>query len=1322
MTFKKSIAFVSAAAIAFSAIAPAATFAASPFIGYADQLVAANVIGAQANEAGFRLADKITRAEVAKVAALAAKLDVSATSTSFSDVSSAFAGYVSALVAKGAINNGTTFRSNANITRFEALKILVKAFGTSVSAASTNSFADVAAGSEVNNVVEAALSKGLISRNVSFRPNDSITRGEFFKIAAGSSSMAASTNNGSDDLGDLLSGLFGSGTTGTTTTTNPTSTVMGDGVLEVTLNNGTPSASTIPANVSGITVAKFDLAAGSADVTVSGIKLKRVGFSNEDTLSSLALSTSAGRISKGKNENSSDDTVDFTLNSPVVVKAGSVLAIHVLASVANQATASGDEFAVEILSVSSNAKSVKLTGVRSMTMKVGGVDASGITLDDDGSLSDVKVGEMGKEVAKFKIENTDNEQPVTVSSITLKEVGTADDETDVANFKLYMDGNLVASTANSTDKYVTFNLASEVKASKTNKFVVKADIIGGAAKTLNFTIDSILDVTATSARYGYGAGVTNNFAGAALNIQAGELVLAQVDAPSTTIRENKKDVILGKIKVTTAAGKSLEVRKVKVAIATATRTTAFANGGETSDFLENIELYDETNGRLYDLTAPAAATTETYYDTDLTIALPASGTITFAIRADTKNVSATLLTDFAKARFSVSVSPISNNSTTSGFYVVETEDDNAVSDITPSAMTFKNVDGSQATPTLSVITMSSAKNAVIGSKDVEALTFEVKADDSSAIEVSEVRVSGTPSTATFDSTNVSEVKLYKGSVSEANLLDRVSGSQIASEIVTFDGFNLNIAKNQSQKFVVTFSVVDDATNAADALLLGVKGIEIEDEDNDNVYVEGTDSNVTVATYTSARTVTITGAGTLALTVDNTDTETSKNKTVLANATTPFVASWEFVANNEGVKVKDLAIAAIEAGNAVAFESAVAEIVLYKNDKVTEIARKSVTSDVTTFNDINYVVAEGSSNVYAKLVTQKIGKDAAGQSDVNGYELKMYVTDADGDASGKAVNVNAYNSLSTEQVDVINGLVDVNEDAAADASDDASDLNIGSEQFDIINGQLDINEDGAITAADDASDLVVGAEQFDVINGQIDIGENGTAAEAGDDASDLVIADTIGASNTAIISPVRVSSVAFVSSFGGTSVASKLTNGQNTVAILAVTADSSSNTDGTDGSALETVLRQLNFTITSDADVAANSTVVTRIDGPGSDDDFATTHLILTAAGAGDNEQTVTTTLASATDTNKNIVNGTAYFAVKVTVSGLTDSTQQYVEAKLSNLDNGSTITYSSDDAGLSDTADTAYLPGANDAGELTAATVGALNLSFDTLTATKVSQ
>ncbi len=106
----------------------------------------------------------------------------------------------------------------------------------------------------------------------------------------------------------------------------------------------------------------------------------------------------------------------------------------------------------------------------------------------------------------------------------------------------------------------------------------------------------------------------------------------------------------------------------------------------------------------------------------------------------------------------------------------------------------------------------------------------------------------------------------------------------------------------------------------------------------------------------------------------------------------------------------------------------------------------------------------------------------------------------------------------EQVDIVNGVVDVDEDGIpSEATDDATNLLLNcndatSIQVDIINGAVDVTEGGAIAASDDASNCdmndLVGAfpstpstNEVGIIDGCVDVDENGVCNNA-DDASDV----------------------------------------------------------------------------------------------------------------------------------------------------------------------------------------------------------------------------
>ena len=96
--------------------------AASEFLPYAELLADNDVIGTQSTEAGYRLGDTVTRAELAKVAANLGGYAPTACTGVFADVTSTLGdlcGYVEALADAGVVASATNFRPSASVTRAE---------------------------------------------------------------------------------------------------------------------------------------------------------------------------------------------------------------------------------------------------------------------------------------------------------------------------------------------------------------------------------------------------------------------------------------------------------------------------------------------------------------------------------------------------------------------------------------------------------------------------------------------------------------------------------------------------------------------------------------------------------------------------------------------------------------------------------------------------------------------------------------------------------------------------------------------------------------------------------------------------------------------------------------------------------------------------------------------------------------------------------------------------------------------------------------------------------------------------------------------------
>lgn len=132
-------------------------------------------------------------------------------------------------------------------------------------------------------------------------------------------------------------------------------------------------------------------------------------------------------------------------------------------------------------------------------------------------------------------------------AVTLKQDGSINEDSEMANFTLKIDGTEVASTTSSNGGYVTFNLKDvyTITDGKTVEFKVYADIVGGADETIKFVIEKPLDITAYGSKYaGINVDITDNTVLQTLTVQAGEVTLIAIDPTTTDIRKDKDDIVL----------------------------------------------------------------------------------------------------------------------------------------------------------------------------------------------------------------------------------------------------------------------------------------------------------------------------------------------------------------------------------------------------------------------------------------------------------------------------------------------------------------------------------------------------------------------------------------------------------------------------------------------------------------------------------------------------------------------------------------------------------------------------------------------------------
>jgi hypothetical protein len=721
---KKATSAVAGLAIVFSMVTPiAGVSAALSGVDAGNQLATLGVVvDNSANPADYRLGDNLPRKEAVKVMMnLSSIAVIDDCSGQFSDLTSAdwACKYAETALANGLVAANATFRPDDLVSKIEALKMVFQGMGLEKA-----ENADWRAG-----YVDAAVEMGIATSFSDY--NTPATRAEMFIWAADAINMDDEVAS-EDPLCDLL-GICEEEEQeeGTDEGTDPI--VVTGGELQVSLSPLTPAATTIPGRVNGLTAAAFDFTAGDSDVTVTQVSVTRSGLSDADTLDKIALFTAAGRVSNAKSDNQDNDTTaQINLdNGGVTIMAGETVTMIVKVDVSQVSDSANDEFALSISDVRANAEVTGLDA-EGATMKVGSVNAPQITFQNGGSVSNPNLGEVAADIFEFEIEG-DNDEDVMVESITFE--GSSDAEDDLRNFELLMGNTVVATTAMMSGDYLTFNLDGLlIEEDKNEDFTVRADVIDGAGDSISFDIDANLDITANSTKFGFGAGsVITGFNPPSITIQAGELTFIEVESDIDEIREDKDNVVLATFKIVNLSGNELQMEDFATdVVMTVGTATVNAIAAVPANVFQEVELYNMESGSSYELTTGSAGLTAKYAESGVD-AIIGEGTTTWMIRADT----AEDIVDFDTVAMSIS---INLDSTAPDVVINETMDDERVTDITPSSLSFNTIDGSESGAKINVTSISPTTDVVRGANNVLAFQFEVEAEEVSSLTIDELSV------------------------------------------------------------------------------------------------------------------------------------------------------------------------------------------------------------------------------------------------------------------------------------------------------------------------------------------------------------------------------------------------------------------------------------------------------------------------------------------------------------------------------------------------------------------------------------------------------
>ncbi len=786
------------------------------------------------------------------------------------------------------------------------------------------------------------------------------------------------------DLSQLLEDLFGP------TDSTPDEAVTSDANVMAELSSDTPDGQKIPGLVS-IHVASFDFTAEGDDAVLDSLTIERMGLGDSDVLKNATIFVNNEPVTKSRSFNS-DDQVNFSLNPKVDLPKGKTVTIDVVVKVADKVNV-GQEFSIALVDFSTNGtdKTNNLP-VEGNEFEVAGVNGATVTVTDDGSVSDVELGEKAAEVAKFKIENETDDQ-VFVTQVTIEDDEKNADE-DLTNFMLTHDGTTIASTANTNGKYLTFVLDDPMMIgdNESESFKVLADVIAGAGDQIGFLLDQEIYVMGYDDNFGYGLNVNANWiAPQQFAINAGAVTFVEQKLKPSNIRADRKDVELAKFNVNINQGQDLSLEDILFTV----DAPGFGGSGFLDTYFENVQLVVMIGNakHTYDLniTNPTPSSFDAG-DSDLGIFLPdRAQDVSVSLIADTIG---TFDTGAIGEEFHASLD-VAND-----VNIIENSDDQDVDDIVPSSISFDNLTFVNTTIDVNSINLSDV-SVVIGAQNVDAVLFEVATDDVSSALAQGFTFATSGTIIPVDQQVISALRLWMETDDGWELLEQKSGFKLNGQVITFDNFtDVVIPDSSEQLFLLTVDVIDNDALDGNSFRFWLTSSDIEDDDNTQLCVPA------ICNANSTRIISINGAGDLDVSVDTDMQEVNIPQYVLggeSQSAAPFVASFELNADNEGAVIEDITIIASGAG-ATQFEQAITEVVLYDDDMTTVLDSKTVTSTQVNFNNINWEIPEGSTHLWVKVIADTIGNQYEGVT-TDDITLILQLANVNGAESGDDISPN-----------------------------------------------------------------------------------------------------------------------------------------------------------------------------------------------------------------------------------------------------------------------------------------------------------------------------
>ena len=637
------------------------------------------------------------------------------------------------------------------------------------------------------------------------------------------------------------------------------------GGLTVSVASDNPTGATLPKNSSSVKLIKVNLAAGGADVSVTGLRFHRVGVGAASDFSNVYVYDGSGvRMTSGRSVNNTTGLVEFNTLG-LVVPAGQTKSVYLYGDLSAPST-TGGQHAFELL----DAASVIVSGsstvagsfpVRGNVFTVGTQSAARLDVKVGSAPTNPTIGTKQAEVSNFKLVANTND--VSVSQITLYQAGSVTNS-DLANFNLYQGTTLVASAAAvSANGHIVlkFSPAYLVQNGTTKVFSLKADVAGRTARTIKTYVEYTTDVSALDTVYNAGPSVditTNgSFDGAGSNYielttQGGQLTNSFNGPATSDIAKGQLGVPLYKFSLT-GADNTLEIKKF---VFNVYKTNASASScrvqGSATNYFRSLKIKDlDSNQTLWGPQEFASGTntaTATVTFTD-SYNLMAGKTYNLALVADLANSEDTAGDFFNSSACAYKANFVAFGA--SDVRVVDTGEFLAVSKIVPNS----NNEGNALTVKTSSFSVGLASSPGTGTvvkkqANVPVVGLSLSASSQSDITITAVTLASQVDKAVTGCAGFGTAVAANG-CNVANVLNRVSslslwdgatmvGSAKSPDSSTgqavISNMNLVIPKGTTKNLTVaaTFTSTASSTSPYDKVAVGVASITAQDQDSNTV--------------------------------------------------------------------------------------------------------------------------------------------------------------------------------------------------------------------------------------------------------------------------------------------------------------------------------------------------------------------------------------------------------------------------------------------------------------------------------------------------------